>query len=104
MTDKFPHRSADFESFMAGLDAERGGPKDPTAGRFSCAGKYTMPKAVEPSQIDVKGMRVKDLVTFIKAREAARIHKTRDYATMRGADIAYGKLDPIIRKYRFCNM
>lgn len=47
---------------------------------------------------------VKHFVGFIKAREAARLHKEREYRSQKEKVRAEAKLDPIIRHFRFCNV
>ena len=98
---KLPHRSSEFESFMAERRAieAAGGPT--VTGRLKRSEpeiQNLKPLISNPAvgvAVAFRPERVKDLVRFIKAREAARKAKE--------AGKPY-KGDEIIQTYRFCNM
>lgn len=89
---KLPHRSPEFEAFMASRAGQQAASKGPLK-----ASELNSVLAIPTVGVAVafRPERVKDLVRFIKAREAARKAKETGKPY---------KGDEIIQTYRFCNM
>jgi hypothetical protein len=87
MTDH-PHRSADFLAFMASRQTQAGTTTPPKGSK-----PFTQPKV--DVAVRLQPAKVRELIRFIRLRELAREYKE--------AGRPFTK-DPIIRKFRFCNM